>query len=164
MKKLVLFAVFGLLTLSSSAQKFGHINSQELLSLMPERKTAETSLQNYAQGLENQLMSMQTEYQSMIEDYQNNESSYDDLTKQDKEAEIIGLQERLQTFQQNAQKSLQEKEQELLRPILERAQNAIDKVAKKEKYTYILDSSSGLLLYSKESEDILEKVKDELGL
>ena len=128
MKKLVLFAVFGLLTLSSSAQKFGHINSQELLSLMPERKTAETSLQNYAQGLENQLMSMQTEYQSMIEDYQNNESSYDDLTKQDKEAEIIGLQERLQTFQQNAQKSLQEKEQELLRPILERAQNAIDKV------------------------------------
>jgi len=146
MKKLVLFTVFGLLTLSSSAQKFGHINSQELLSLMPERKTVETSLQDYAKGLENQLISMQAELQSMIENYQNNESSYDALTKQDKEAEIMGLQERLQTFQQNAQQSLQEKEQELFRPILERAQNAIDKVAKKEKYTYILDSSSGLLL------------------
>jgi len=164
MKKLVLFAVFGLLTLSSSAQKFGHINSQELLSLMPERKTAETSLQDYAKGLENQLISMQTEYQSMIENYQNNESSYDDLTKQDKIAEIQGLEQRLTTFQQSAQASLQEKEQELLRPILESAQNAIDIVAKKEKYTYILDSSSGVLLYSKESEDILEKVKDELGL
>jgi len=164
MKKLVLFAVFGLLTLNSSAQKFGHINSQELLSLMPERKTAETSLQDYAKGLENQLISMQTEYQSMIENYQNNESSYDDLTKQDKIAEIQGLEQRLTTFQQSAQSSLQEKEQELLRPILESAQNAIDKVAKKEKYTYILDSSSGVLLYSKDSEDILEKVKDELGL
>ena len=164
MKKLALLAVFGLLTLSSSAQKVGHINSQELLSLMPERTTAETSLQNYAKGLESQLTSMQTEYQSMVENYQNNEGSYDDLTKQDKIAEIQSLQERLTTFQQSAQSSLQQKEQELLQPILEKAQNAIDAVADKGKYTYILDSSSGLILYSKDSEDILDKVKKELGL
>jgi outer membrane protein len=159
MKKLALLAVFGLLTLGSSAQKFGHINSQELLSLMPERTTAETSLQDYAKGLESQLISMQTEYQSMVENYQNNEESYDDLTKQDKIAEIQGLEQRLTTFQQSAQASLQEKEQELLQPILEKAQNAIDVVAEKGKYTYILDSSSGFILYSKDSEDILEKVK-----
>ena len=164
MKKLALLAVFGLLTLSSSAQKVGHINSQELLSLMPERTTAETSLQDYAKGLESQLTSMQTEYQSMVENYQNNEGSYDDLTKQDKIAEIQSLQERLTTFQQSAQSSLQQKEQELLQPILEKAQNAIDAVADKGKYTYILDSSSGLILYSKDSEDILDKVKKELGL
>ena len=149
MKKLALLAVFGLLTLSSSAQKVGHINSQELLSLMPERTTAETSLQDYAKGLESQLTSMQTEYQSMVENYQNNEGSYDDLTKQDKIAEIQSLQERLTTFQQSAQSSLQQKEQELLQPILEKAQSAIDAVADKGKYTYILDSSSGFILYSK---------------
>jgi outer membrane protein len=164
MKKLALLAIFGLLTLASSAQKFGHINSQELLSLMPERTTAETSLQDYAKGLESQLMSMQTEYQSMVENYQNNEGSYDDLTKQDKIAEIQGLEQRLTTFQQSAQASLQEKEQELLQPILEKAQNAIDAVAEKGKYTYILDSSSGFILYSKDSEDILEKVKLELKI
>tara|TARA_B100000953_G_C17739671_1_gene331815 strand:- start:14 stop:520 length:507 start_codon:yes stop_codon:yes gene_type:complete len=164
MKKLALLAIFGLLTLASSAQKFGHINSQELLSLMPERTTAETSLQDYAKGLESQLMSMQTEYQSMVENYQNNEGSYDDLTKQDKIAEIQGLEQRLTTFQQSAQASLQEKEQELLQPILEKAQNAIDVVAEKGKYTYILDSSSGFILYSKDSEDILEKVKLELKI
>ena len=91
MKKLALLAVFGLLTFGTFAQKLGHINSQELLSLMPERTKAETALQDYAKGLESQLMSMQTEYQSMIEDYQNNEANYDDLTKQDKIAEIQGL-------------------------------------------------------------------------
>ena len=100
----------------------------------------------------------------MIEDYQNNETSYDDLTKQDKIAEIQGLEQRITTFQQSAQTSLQNKEIELLRPIEEKAQNAINAVAEKGKYTYILDSSSGVLLYSKESEDILEKVKKELGL
>jgi len=164
MKKLALLAVFGLLTSGTYAQKIGHINSQELLSLMPERTTAETSLQDYAKGLESQLTSMQTEYQSMVENYQNNEGSYDDLTKQDKIAEIQSLQERLTTFQQSAQSSLQQKEQELLQPILEKAQNAIDEVADKGKYTYILDSSAGLILYSKDSEDILDKVKKELGL
>ena len=164
MKKLALLAVFGLLTLGSYAQKIGHINSQELLSLMPERTTAETSLQDYAKGLESQLTSMQTEYQSMVENYQNNEGSYDDLTKQDKIAEIQSLQERLTTFQQSAQSSLQQKEQELLQPILEKAQSAIDAVADKGKYTYILDSSAGLILYSKDSENILDKVKKELGL
>ncbi|MGY8988737.1 MAG: OmpH family outer membrane protein, partial [Flavobacteriales bacterium] len=58
----------------------------------------------------------------------------------------------------------QQKEQELLQPILKKAQNAIDEVADKGKYTYILDSSAGLILYSKDSEDILDKVKKELGL
>ena len=164
MKKLALLTVFGLLTLCASAQKFGHINSQELLSLMPERTTAETTLQDYAKGLQSQLMSMQTEYQAMMEEYQNNEKNYDNLTKQDKEAEIQSLIQRIQNFEQSAQSSLQEKEQELLRPILEKAQNAINAVAQKGKYTYILDSSSGLILYSKESEDILDKVKKELGL
>ena len=78
--------------------------------------------------------------------------------------EIQGLEQRITTFQQSAQTSLQNKEIELLRPIEEKAQNAINIVAEKGKYTYILDSSSGMLLYSKESEDILEKVKKELGL
>ena len=48
MKKLALLAVFGLLTLGTYSQKIGHISSQDLLSLMPERTTAETSLQDYA--------------------------------------------------------------------------------------------------------------------
>ncbi|MBT4478836.1 MAG: OmpH family outer membrane protein [Flavobacteriales bacterium] len=159
MKKLALLAIFGLLTLGSSAQKFGHINYQELISLMPERTSMQTTLQDELNGLESHLMSMQTEYQSMVEEFKNNEESYDELTKQDKISEIQGLEQRLTTFQQSAQASLQEKEQELLQPILEKAQNAIDVVAEKGKYTYILDSSSGFILYSKDSEDILEKVK-----
>ena len=164
MKKIGLLALFAILSFSTYAQKFGHLNAQELISIMPERDKAVEQLQDYAKGLENQLMSMQAEYQSMIEDYQNNEASYDDLTKQDKIAEIQGLEQRITTFQQSAQTSLQNKEIELLRPIEEKAQNAINIVAEKGKYTYILDSSSGTLLYFNDSEDIFDKVKKELGL
>ena len=164
MKKILLLIICSLLSVGTFAQKFGHINSAELLSLMPERTTAESTLQDYAQGLEAQLMSMQSEYQASIEDYQNNESNYDNLTKQDKIAEIQGLEQRIATFQQSATASLQNKEQELLDPMLQKAQEAIDKVAKNGKYTYIFDSSTGVLLYVNDSEDILPKVKKELGL
>lgn len=164
MKKLAIITIFGFLTLVTFGQKFGHINSQELLSLMPERVTAESELQKYANGLETQLMSMQSELQAMYEDYQENQDNYTPLVKKDKEFEITDLQQRIQSFQQSAQSSLQKKEQELLEPILKKAQEAIDEVAEDGKYTYILDSSSGVLLYAKESENILPKVKKELGL
>ena len=165
MKKIILLAILGVLTLNLTAQnKFGYIDSQELLQLMPERKTAETEVQNFAKSLEAQLGSMTAEYQQSLQEYQANEATYTDLVKQDKEAEIIGLQERIQTFQQNAQQSLQEKEQKVLEPIFAKARKAIEDVAKEGGYTYIFDKSQGTILYAKDSENILGLVKKKLKL
>ena len=165
MKKLAILALFGLLTFNTFAQKLGHLDAQEILALMPEREKATEDYQEYAKGLESQLMSMQSEYQSEIQDYQDNEATYSDLVKQDKIAEIQGLEQRIGTFQQSAQESLQRKEVELLSPILEKLQNAINEVAEDGDYTYIFDNSTGgMLLYSKESENISSLVKKKLGL
>ena len=165
MKKITLLAILGVLTLNLTAQnKFGFIDSQELLQLMPERKAAETEVQNFAKSLEAQLGSMTAEYQQSLQEYQANEATYTDLVKQDKEAEIIGLQERIQTFQQNAQQSLQEKEQKVLEPIFAKARKAIEDVAKEGGYTYIFDKSQGTILYAKDSENILGLVKKKLKL
>ena len=142
MKKNTLLALLSILTLSSIAQnKFGYIDSQELLMLMPERKAAETEVQNFAKSLETQLGSMTAEYQQSVQEYQTNEANYTDLVKQDKIAEITGLEQRIQSFQQNAQQSLQTKEQELLEPILSKARKAIEDVAAEGDYTYIFDKS-----------------------
>jgi len=131
---------------------------------MPERKTAETEVQEFAKSLEAQLGSMTAEYQQSIQEYQANESTYTDLVKQDKVAEITGLEQRIQTFQQNAQQSLQAKEQELLEPILAKARKAIEDVATEGDYTYIFDKSIGSILYAKESKNVLSLVKKKLGL
>jgi len=165
MKKITFLALLSILTLSTIAQnKFGYIDSQELLMLMPERKKAETDVQEFAKSLESQLGSMTAEYQQSVQEYQANEATYTDLVKQDKEAEINGLQQRIQAFQQNAQQSLQAKEQELLEPILAKARKAIEDVAKEGDYTYIFDKSIGSILYAKESENVLSLVKKKLGL
>ena len=165
MKKITFLSIICMLTLSSIAQnKFGYIDSQELLLLMPERKTAETEVAAFAKSLETQLGSMTTEYQQSVQEYQTNESTYTDLVKQDKIAEITGLEERIQAFQKNAQQSLQTKEQELLEPILTKARQAIQDVATEGNYTYIFDKSSGTILFAKESENVIDLVKKKLGL
>ena len=165
MKKLILVSFLAFLSISTIGQnKFGYIDSSELLSIMPEKKTAETELQDFAKSLESQLSAMQGEYQASVQDYQTNEATYTDLVKQDKIAEIQGLEQRIQAFQQNAQNALQQKEQELLEPILSKARTAIEDVAKEGKFTYIFDSSMGSILYAEESENIMALVKKELGL
>ena len=165
MKKITFLVLISLSTLSTFSQnKFGYIDSQELLMLMPERKNAESEVQNFAKSLESQLAAMTAEYQESVQDYQSNEASYTDLIKQDKIAEITGLEQRIQAFQQNAQQSLQKKEQELLEPILSKARSAIEEVAVEGNFTYIFDKSVGSILYAKESENVLSLVKKKLKL
>ena len=166
MKKILLTIALSLaVTLSIQAQsKFGYLNSNELLAMMPESQSMQEELQTYAKGLESQLTAMQAEYEKKVVEYQQNESSYTDIIKQDKIREIEGIQQRDVEFQKNAQQSLGEKEAELFTPIREKAMAAIDKVAKEGNYTFIFDSGAGSFLYAAESENILNLVKSKLGL
>jgi outer membrane protein len=150
---------------STQAQsKFGYLNSNELLAMMPESQSMQEELQTYAKGLESQLTAMQAEYEKKVVEYQQNETSYTDIIKEDKIREIEGIQQRVVEFQKNAQQSLGEKEAELFTPIREKAMAAIDQVAKDGSYTFIFDSGSGSFLYAAESENVLNLVKSKLGL
>jgi outer membrane protein len=163
MKKITFLALISLLTFSLIAQnKFGHINKQEVFLLMPEAKTIQQELEKFSKTLEAQLTSMTAEIQQMQQEYQSNETTYTDLVKQDKEAEIEGLYLRIQTFQQNAQQSLQAKEQELIEPVENKVNQAIKDVAKEGGYIYIFEK--GTLHFSNESNNILPLVKKKLKL
>jgi len=145
--------------------KFGHINSNELLSVMPERDSARLELQNYSQMLQQEMEAMQVEYQNKVNTYLEKQETYSELVRQSKEREIQEMQRRVQEFQSTAQQDLQRKEQELFQPIMEKAEKAIQKVAKANGYTYVFDISAGSVVYfSEQSEDILPLVKKELGI
>jgi len=166
MKKVLLTLALSLTVIvSTQAQsKFGYLNSNELLAMMPESQSMQEELQTYAKGLESQLTAMQAEYEKKVVEYQQNETSYTDIIKEDKIREIEGIQQRVVEFQKNAQQSLGEKEAELFTPIREKAMAAIDQVAKDGSYTFIFDSGSGSFLYAAESENVLNLVKSKLGL
>ncbi|MBC8464404.1 MAG: OmpH family outer membrane protein [Bacteroidetes bacterium] len=166
MKKVLLticLVVAGLFA-AEAQNKLGYINSNELLTLMPESKAMQSELESFTKGLESQMMAMQAEGETKLAEYQQNEATMSDLVKQDKVRELESIQQRIVEFQQNAQQALGAKEQELLTPILDKARKAIEEVAKEGNYTYIFDASTGNILYADENENVLPLVKAKLGL
>ena len=150
--------------LAQSHYKFGHINSTQLLSLMPETKAADSSLQKFGVSLESQLKTMTAEYQGKITDFKSKEGSMAEPIREAKLKEISDLEDRIQTFQESAQSSMQKKKEELYTPILKKAEEAINAVAKENKYSYIFDTGAGALLFAQESEDVLALVKSKHGI
>jgi outer membrane protein len=167
MKKMIKTALFSLvLGLSTSvyAQKFGYIDTNELLASMPEKSNAETQIQNYAKELEAQLKTMSGEFDTKVADYQSKAATMTEAIKKTKEKEIMDLQERIKEFQASAQGEIERKEKELLQPMIEKAKKAIEEVAKENKFTYIFDSGVGVLLYKPEGDDIMPLVRKKLNI
>src|SRR5207249_2878763 len=144
--------------------KFGHINSADLLELMPEVKVADSALAKYQKSLEDLNASMVQEYQTKTADYQKNGTALSEVAKQVKEQELSDLEGRIQTFQGSAQDKLSAKKQELYSPILKKAEDAIKAVAKEKGFSYVFDTSVGAVIYSQDSDDIMGLVKTKLGL
>jgi len=164
---LLTIASLAIFTTSLNAQtksKFGHIDSQALLEVMPEKAAADKKLEEFAATLEKQLGAMSSEWESKVQDYRANEAVMSDIIAQTKAEEIQNLEQRIQAFQQNAQQRLAKEEASVYQPILDKAKASIEKVAEENGFTYVFDTSSGSLLYQPESDDILPLVKADLGI
>ena len=167
MKKILflLAVIISVTTFGQSKQKFGHINSNELLQMMPENQQAQQAIQTHAKELETQLMAMQAELEQKYNDYLAKKDSLSKLLQQTRESELNDLNTRIQSFQQTAQQDLQAKEGELLQPIIEKARNAIREISKEAGYTYVFDTSTGALVYwPEDSDDLMPLVKSKLGM
>src|SRR5581483_6162302 len=143
--------------LSANAQQksnIAHIALDSLLKNMPESDSARKVGQSYYAQLEQTIESMQKELQQKYADYQKEGPTMTGIVKQSKEQELQDLNTRIQNFQQQAQSSLQKFNDSLTRPIITKAKNAINTVAKEHGYKYVLDTSSGIVLYSEDSDDI----------
>ena len=166
LKTIVILSLFCLpfLLNAQNGIKLGHIDSNELLKLMPGRDSAQAELQKHAKDLETTLKGMQSEMETQYQAYLAGANEMSDLIKQTKQKSLQDMQARIEEFQANAQKDLQEKEKKLLSPIIDKAKKAIEEVAKENKYTYVFDGGVGVLLYSEPSDDILPLVKKKLNL
>ncbi|MBN8695849.1 MAG: OmpH family outer membrane protein [Bacteroidetes bacterium] len=163
--KLVVVSVVVLMSsFTANAQKVAHIDLDSLISIMPESKTAQQAVQDYAKQLEQQVVAMQTELQTKYEEYQKTSADMAPIIKQNKEKELNDLNQRIQDFQQQAQVDYQNKSAELSKPVYEKAKKAIDQVAKENGYKYVLDTSTGLVLYNEPADDIIGLVVKKLGI
>jgi outer membrane protein len=153
-------------TLAQAPLKIGYTSVDYVLSQMPESKRIESDLKAYSTQLEAQLKSKISDYQTKAEAYQKGASTMTDVVRADKEKELTGLQGSIQEFQRSADNSLQQKQQTLLKPALDKLQKTIDEVAKENGYTYVLnsDGASPVLLHGPKEGDISDLILKKMGV
>lgn len=150
---------------SAQTPKIAHVNTSEIMNEMPERPKAEKDLETYYNELQEQLKVMYAEYQTKLQDYQANAETMSNLVKQSKEKELVDLESRITAFQNNAESEFDTKRAELLKPLLEKIQNAINAVGTEKGYTYIIDLATGTVVYvGTDAIDITKDVKAKLGI
>jgi len=165
-KSLLLTFVLAAMTVSVQAQKFGYINSQELISQLPEVKEANSKIETLKKQLEKKGQDMIASLKSKYADVQKRQA---DGLLSPKEAQAEGAvlqqeEQQLMQFEQTSQEKIMRKSEELLAPIQSKINNAIKEVASDNGYTYIFDSSLGLVLYADPGTDVSALVKAKLGL
>ncbi len=168
MKKYVIIAFVaftGLFSVKASAQaKIAHINAQALIESMPETKKAQADIETFAAGLEKESGTLVAEYNKKMADFDKSSATDSETMKQVKVKEIQDAQKRIQEYETLAREKIGAKQNELLKPVYDKARKAIEDVAKEKGYAYVIDSSSGSLLVSPAGDDILATVKTKLGV
>lgn len=167
MKRITLILLFAAIaTFGANAQKFGHINTSELVSLMAETDSARVQLEAYQNELIEEMDAMQTEYNTKLNTYQQKNASWTAAIRESKENELLEIRQRLEQFQQTAQQDLANMQQTLMMPVYQKAQEAINKLGKDNNLLYIFDTSAGALIYidEEQSMNLLSKAKEALGI
>lgn len=166
--KICLLAVFVLTAGFVGAQslKFGHIDTQQLLSVMPETAAAQTTLQKVGKDLEDQQTTIQTEYNAKLQNYIAKRDSVSDVALANMEQELQDMQQRAENFRQQSVNQFNAKQGELMKPIVEKINKTIEAVAKEQGLIYVFDTQQGspVLYKSNQSVDLLPLCKAKLGI
>ncbi len=168
MKKIFFIVLlFAAVSFQASAQKYGHLNFGNLIAAMPDTKAADTQLETYQKDLvtkgENMVKAFQEKYGQFVSDVQSGA-----LAPKDQQTKQMALQKEQQTildYENEVIQKVQEKRQELLKPIIDKAQKAIDDYAKTNGYEMIFDTSVfNAVLFVQDGDDLMAAIKAKLGL
>jgi len=145
--------------------KIGHVNIPEIMQQLPETDSLKTVLENETKDMEKMYEEMITEHEASIKEYEQKKASYSEFVKNEKEKSLMEMANKIQQFNQNANQQLQQRNMELLQPVYQKINAAIEKIALSNHFTYILDLSNGAVaFYSPNSENINPLVLKELNI
>lgn len=147
-------------------QKIGHLNTGNLMEILPEIKDADSLLTIYQDSLQkvedDMIAAFEKEYTEFAQLAQAGELTKITITK--RQEEFQAKEQEILELRKQSQLNAMTKRQELMTPIMDKLQKAIDEVAKEGNFSYIMDVGSGSLLYANDSEDIEDLVKQKLGV
>ena len=164
MKKIILIVAAALVSLSASAQKFAHVNFNELVMLMPAADSARAQIAASQQEAQDTYKSMTAEFQGKYQQYQQKSSTWTAAIRESKEKELADIQNRIEEFNQSIQQELQQQQSQLMAPIQKKAVEAVNKLAKEGGYIYVFEQGSLLYFDASQSTDLTPAARKALNI
>ncbi|MCQ2287394.1 MAG: OmpH family outer membrane protein [Bacteroidales bacterium] len=162
-KSLLILTILSIVAVAPAfAQKYGHVNSAEVMKQMPGVDSIQIQLLAFQEELANMNETMVKEFQTKKDKFDKEAGTMSTTVRQIREQELQDMAKRIQDFQANAQSDVEEKALDLQKPFVEKLQNAIKDVAKENGYTYVFDEQ--ILLYFDNGDDVTPLVKKKLGI
>lgn len=162
LKSLLIAAVLFLgtsYTINAQA-KTGHVDVNELILKMPAMIDAKNQLDKLSGTYDAEYKTMAEEYQSKIKKYDQEAATVTDAVNQTRQTEVQDLVKRITDYRDNAQKELQKKESDMVKPLMDKIRASITKVGKAKGYQYVLNAADLLL---NDGPDLTPDVKKDLG-
>lgn len=167
MKKIIALAVFAACTITLNAQtklKLGWVNSTELLEVMPEKKKAAASLDSMVKAEESVLKLLEDDYKRVTDNLNKKGATMPPDELKRAQEELGKIEDALYSQMQLSQDKVQQREKDLINPILDKIANAIKEVGKENGYNYIFDVSLQQVLVYPDGDNVLKLVKKKLGI
>ena len=161
-KTLLLFTVLTLGFTTAKAQtKVAHINSEELVAAMPEYKALQAKLERVGKTYQDDITALESTLKAKLEKFNAEAQSQTPETNARREREVQTDAQRIDQYKQEAMQDIQKQEAEGMRPIIEKAQKAVEEIAAAQGFSYVLNVNS---LIVAEGKDLLADVKAKLGI
>lgn len=166
LKKIALFVVMFILPLGAMAQaKFAHMNSQEVIAVMPEFTKAQADLDNMSKKYQEEMTRTNEEFQKKYQEFLAQADSLPKNIAERRQKELQDMAQRQEQFQQEVYQSMQKAQQEAMAPIYKKLDEAIQAVGKAEGVVYIFDlARTPIPFVGVQSTDVTAKVKTQLGI
>lgn len=165
-RKMIAAVLIALAPAMAFAQKFGHINSADIIPLMSEYKAATTELETLQKQYEEELKYMTDEYEKKVAAYEEQKETLPENIGARREQEIIDHRQKTEQYFNDCQNNLQEKQTSLMMDINTKLSKAIQAVGEENAYVCIFDIAAGVVPYisSTLTTDVTEAVKTKLGI
>ncbi|WP_209320136.1 OmpH family outer membrane protein [Flavobacterium denitrificans] len=152
--------ILGASNTMNAQAKVAHVDVSEIMSKMPAMLDAQNQLQKLSGTYDAEYKKMVDEYQTKIKKYETESTTATEAVNTERAKEVQDMQKRIVDYRDNAQKELQQKDNDIMKPIMEKVKASIQKVGKAKGYQYVLDGSSLILA---DGPNITADVKKDLG-
>jgi outer membrane protein len=159
-----LMLLVGATSFVNAQSKVAHIDTQALLMAMPEMKSAQSQLEKLQKTYDTEIKNLMKEFEAKVTQYGNEQDSKTEAENVSRAQEVQEMQNNIAAYREQAIKDLRQKEVDIFNPIREKAQAAIQKVARAQSVQYVFDAASGSGILLADGKDLLADVKREMGI